>query len=72
MSASILEHFSSLPDFRVDRHKLYPLPEGFGGMVLLLPSEELRAAVGQDRVVEPIAMTWQWFLARSPNGEPGL
>jgi uncharacterized membrane protein len=48
------------------------LPHGFGGMVLLLPSEELRAAVGQDRVVEPIAMTWQWFLARSPIGEPGL
>ncbi len=27
MSASTLERFSSLPDFRVDLHKLYPLPD---------------------------------------------
>jgi hypothetical protein len=27
MSASILEHFAPLPDFRLERNKLYPLPE---------------------------------------------
>ncbi|MCG6897719.1 MAG: glycosyltransferase family 39 protein [Thiocapsa sp.] len=40
------------------------LPEGFNGLVLLLPNEALRAAVGPDRVPEPIAGTWQWFLVR--------
>jgi uncharacterized membrane protein len=47
------------------------LPQGFGDMVLLLPSDDLRAAIGRDRVLEPIAMTWQWFLARSPVSERG-
>jgi hypothetical protein len=27
MSASILEHFAPLPDVRLERNKLYPLPE---------------------------------------------
>jgi hypothetical protein len=40
----------------------------FGGLVLLLPSEELRASVGPDAVPEPITGTWQWFLVR-PSGK---
>jgi uncharacterized membrane protein len=40
----------------------------FGGLVLLLPSEELRAYVGPDAVPEPITGTWQWFLVR-PSGK---
>ena len=27
MSASILEHFAPVPDFRIERNKVYPLPE---------------------------------------------
>ncbi|EGV17148.1 glycosyltransferase family 39 protein [Thiocapsa marina] len=42
--------------------------DGFGGLVLLLPSEELRASVGPDALPEPIAGTWQWFLVR-PSGK---
>lgn len=26
VSASILEHFAPVPDFRIERNKLYPLP----------------------------------------------
>ncbi len=42
--------------------------DDFGGLVLLLPSEELRASVGPDTMLEPIAGTWQWFLVR-PSGK---
>ncbi|RKT47543.1 glycosyltransferase family 39 protein [Thiocapsa rosea] len=38
------------------------LPGGFGSLVLLLPSAEFLAAIGPERVAEPIAGTWQWFL----------
>jgi uncharacterized membrane protein len=43
--------------------------DDFDGLVLLLPSEELKASVGPDAVLEPIAGTWQWFLVR-PSGRP--
>jgi uncharacterized membrane protein len=39
------------------------LPEGFGTLVLLLPSEGLQAAVGSNAVPERIGGTWQWYLA---------
>ncbi|QVL50371.1 MAG: glycosyltransferase family 39 protein [Thiocapsa sp.] len=38
------------------------LPDGFGSLLLLLPSAELGAAIGPERVAEPIAGSWQWFL----------
>jgi uncharacterized membrane protein len=41
--------------------------DDFGGLVLLLPSDELRASFGPDAVLEPIAGTWQWFLVRPPG-----
>jgi hypothetical protein len=48
MSAGILEHFSSLPDDRVDRHKLYPLPE----ILLLVVSAVLGGAEGREAMEE--------------------
>lgn len=68
MAASILEHFSSLPDYRVDRHKLYPLPE-----ILLLAVRavlsgakgwEAMEAFGQEK------LAWLRQLARFANGIP--
>jgi uncharacterized membrane protein len=45
------------------------LPAGFDGIVMLLPSAELRNAVGPNRNIEPIGNSWQWFLVR-PNTSP--
>jgi uncharacterized membrane protein len=45
------------------------LPAGFDGIVMLLPSAELRNAVGPDRHLDPIGDSWQWFLVR-PNTSP--
>lgn len=39
-------------------------PAGFDGILLLLPSAELRDAVGPGRRIEPIGESWQWLLAR--------
>jgi uncharacterized membrane protein len=53
---------------RIIGHETYgepvTLPDGFGNLVLLLPGDELKAAAGPSRALEPIADTWQWFLVR--------
>ncbi len=55
-------------EVRIWGHESYgepvTLPSGFEGLLLLLPSSELRAAVPPGRAPEPVQGTWQWFLAR--------
>jgi hypothetical protein len=52
---------------RIRRHGIDANPlilaEGFGALVLLLPSEGLQAAVASNAVPERIGGTWQWYLA---------
>ena len=48
MSASIIEHFAPLPDFRVERNKLYPLPE----ILLLVVCAVLSGAEGWEAIEE--------------------
>ncbi|MGB5733359.1 MAG: glycosyltransferase family 39 protein [Thiohalocapsa sp.] len=45
------------------------LPTGFDAIIMLLPSQELRDAIGADHGIEPIGDSWQWLLAR-PKPEP--
>jgi hypothetical protein len=68
MSASILEHFSSLPDYRVDRHKLYPLPE----ILLLVVCAVLGGAEAREAMEEfgRRSSTGCASSPRSPTGFP--
>jgi putative salt-induced outer membrane protein YdiY len=42
------------------------LPAGFGDIILLTPTDALRAALGPGRRAEPIDDSWQWLYAPSP------
>jgi predicted transposase YbfD/YdcC len=68
MSASMLEHFSSLPDYRVDRHKLYPLPE----ILLLVVCAVLSGAEGWEAMEEFGKAKLDWLRKFAPfaNGIP--
>lgn len=68
MSASMLEHFSSLPDDRVDRHKLYPLPE----ILLLVVCAVLSGAEGWEAMEEFGKEKLDWLRKFAPfvNGIP--
>jgi predicted transposase YbfD/YdcC len=68
MSASLLDHFSSLPDYRVDRHKLYPLPE----ILLLVVSATLSSAEGWEAMEEFGKEKLDWLRKFAPfaNGIP--
>ena len=54
------------------------LPAGFGDIILLTPTDALRAALGPGRSAEPIGDSWQWLYAPSAAAEgataaaPGL
>jgi hypothetical protein len=68
MSANILEHFASLPDDRVERHKLYPLPE----ILLLVVSAVLSGAEGWEAMEEFGKEKLDWLRRFAPfaNGIP--
>lgn len=42
------------------------LPTGFETLIVLTPSNQLRDAIGPERLLTPLADTWQWF-ARAPR-----
>ncbi len=68
MFPSILEHFSSLPDDRVDRHKLYPLPE----TLLLVVCAVLSGAEAREAMEEFGKEKLDWLRKFAPfaNGIP--
>ena len=45
------------------------LPDGFGDIILLTPTDQLRAAASAGREVEPVADSWQWLMARTAAGK---
>lgn len=68
MSACLLEHFATLPDFRVDRNKLYPLPE----ILLLVVCAVLSGAEGWEAMEEFGQEKLDWLRKFAPftNGIP--
>lgn len=68
MSASIIEHFAPLRDFRVERNKLYPLPE----ILLLVVSAVLSGADGWVAIEEFGKAKLDWLRKFAPfsNGIP--
>lgn len=68
MSASILEHFSSLPEYPVDRHSLYPMPE----ILLLAVCPVLSGAEGWKAMEEfgKEKLTWLRKFAPFANWIP--
>jgi hypothetical protein len=68
MSANILEHVASLPDDRVERRKLYPLPE----ILMLVVSAVLSGAEGWEAMEEFGKEKLDWLRRFAPfaNGIP--
>jgi predicted transposase YbfD/YdcC len=68
MSASIIEHFAPLRDFRVERNRLYPLPE----ILLLVVSAVLSGADGWVAIEEFGKAKLDWLRKFAPfsNGIP--
>jgi len=62
MSASIIEHFDPLPDFRVERNQLYPLPE----ILLLVISAALGGAEGWEAIEELGKAKLEWLRKLAP------
>ncbi len=62
MSASIIEHFAPLPDFRVERNKLYPLPE----ILLLVVCAVLSGAEGWEAIEEFGKAKLDWLRKFAP------
>ncbi|MGD8275473.1 MAG: ISAs1 family transposase [Thiohalocapsa sp.] len=62
MSASILEHFAPVPDFRVERNKLYPLPE----ILLLVVSALISGADGWEAIEQFGRAKLDWLRKFAP------
>lgn len=65
MSANIIEHFATLTDFRVERKKLYPLPE----MLLLVVSAVLSGAEGWEAIEQFGKEKLDWLRKFAPFAE---
>ena len=62
MSASFIEHFGPLPDFRIERNKLYPLPE----ILLLMVAAVLSGAEGWEAIEEFGKAKLEWLRKFAP------
>ena len=62
MSASFIEHFGPLPDFRIERNKLYPLPE----ILLLTVAAVLSGAEGWEAIEEFGKAKLNWLRKFAP------
>ena len=62
MSASLIEHFAPLADFRVERNKLYPLPE----ILLLVVCAVLSGADGWEAIEEFGKAKLDWLRQFAP------
>jgi predicted transposase YbfD/YdcC len=65
VSASILEHFAPVPDFRIERNKVYPLPE----ILLLVVSGVLSGADGWEAIEQFGQAKLDWLRRFAPFSE---
>ncbi len=62
MSANIFEHFAPVPDFRIERNKVYPLPE----ILLLVVSAVLSGADGWEAIEQFGRAKLEWLRKFAP------
>jgi hypothetical protein len=62
VSASVLEHFAPVPDFRIERNKLYALPE----ILLLVVSGVLSGADGWEAIEQFGQSKLEWSRRFAP------